>query len=110
MFTRRGRFTSLLLVMVAAVMVFPPAASASIGASGSLQITGNNVSIDSPGHFAVLRVTNTNDGPQAGDSNTVANLSAALSCGSTRDLDNLCPTPDVGAIETATVAAGETGT
>lgn len=105
----KGRSAAVLLVAVAAVLVFPAAALANVGASGSMSVTTISTTVDSPGHFGTLRVTNTNTPPQNLDSNTVTQLQVALSCGAVRLNENLCPVPDVGAIETSTVATGESG-
>jgi hypothetical protein len=91
-------------------MAFPTAALANVGISGNLSVTGNNVTVDAPGHQATVTVTNTNSGAQAGDSNTLTELSVALSCGITGTTANVCATPDVGAIQTSTTATGDAGT
>jgi hypothetical protein len=108
--TKRRRAAALLLLAVAAVMAFPTAALANIGISGNLSVSSNNVTVDAPGHQATVTVTNTNTPPQNNDSNTLTELSVALSCGVTGTSANVCASPDIGAIQTATTATGDAGT
>jgi hypothetical protein len=106
----KGRFAAALIATLSILLAFPGTASANIVGQGSLQVSGINVVVDAPGHAAVLTATNANTSPQHADSNTITNLSAALGCGAVRNLDNLCPIPDVGVITTDAVATGVAGT
>ena len=106
----KSRFAASLLTALMIILAFPASASANIVGQGSMQVSGNNVLVDAPGHTAVITATNANTPPQQADSNTLTNLSAALGCGSVRNLDNICPAPDPLVITTDTVVPGLTGT
>ncbi len=106
----RGRSSAVLLIALTSILALPTAALANIGVSGNMAVTGNNVTVDAPGHYATVSFTNTNSGDQAGDSNTLTELSFAPSCGTTSTSANVCAVPDVGAVQTDTTATGDAGT
>src|SRR5688500_14682715 len=102
----KGRLAASLLTSLLIVLAFPAAASADVVGSAVLDVTGNDVRVDAPGHYAFLTAINNNTAAQAGDSNTITELKAALGCGTTRVNEDLCPLPDVGVITTDPVVAG----
>jgi hypothetical protein len=100
------RLAASLLATLLVVLAFPAVASASIIGSAAIEITGSDVRVDAPGHYLFLTAINNNNNEQAGDSNTITELKAALGCGTTRVDENLCPVPDAGVITTDAVVAG----